>query len=76
MSQSNNKEIIIKGARAHNLKNIDVNIKRNKLTVVTDNDLDAFVMAIIKCSEAPTSDIPKQFYETYNWSKIIERMEL
>ncbi|MFA9215406.1 MAG: excinuclease ABC subunit A, partial [Candidatus Methylacidiphilales bacterium] len=35
MSQSNNKEIIIKGARAHNLKNIDVNIKRNKLTVVT-----------------------------------------
>ncbi|MBJ7428024.1 MAG: excinuclease ABC subunit UvrA [Bacteroidia bacterium] len=35
MSQSNNKEIIIKGARAHNLKNIDVSIKRNKLTVVT-----------------------------------------
>ena len=35
MSHTNNKEIIIKGARAHNLKNIDVNIKRNKLTVVT-----------------------------------------
>ena len=28
-------DIIIKGARMHNLKNIDVNIPRNKLTVVT-----------------------------------------
>lgn len=29
------KDIIIKGARVHNLKNIDVTIKRNALTVVT-----------------------------------------
>lgn len=29
------KNILIKGARMHNLKNIDVEIKRNKLTVVT-----------------------------------------
>lgn len=29
------KDIEIKGARVHNLKNIDVNIQRNKLTVVT-----------------------------------------
>lgn len=35
MSQSKNKDIIIKGARVHNLKNIDVNIKRNAITVVT-----------------------------------------
>ncbi|MCF7845082.1 MAG: excinuclease ABC subunit UvrA [Kiritimatiellales bacterium] len=28
-------EIIIKGAKMHNLKNIDVNIPRNKLTVIT-----------------------------------------
>ena len=28
-------EIIIKGARAHNLKNIDVRIPRNKITVIT-----------------------------------------
>ena len=27
--------IIIKGARAHNLKNVDVTIPRNKLTVIT-----------------------------------------
>ncbi|MEW6102226.1 MAG: hypothetical protein AB1630_00160 [bacterium] len=27
--------IIIKGAREHNLKNIDVEIPRNKLTVIT-----------------------------------------
>lgn len=30
-----NKEIIIQGARAHNLQNIDVNIPRDKLVVVT-----------------------------------------
>ncbi|KXH79336.1 excinuclease ABC subunit UvrA [Sporosarcina sp. HYO08] len=30
-----NKEIIIQGARAHNLKNIDVNIPRDKLVVIT-----------------------------------------
>lgn len=29
------KEIVIKGARAHNLKNIDINIPRNELVVVT-----------------------------------------
>jgi len=29
------KNIIIKGARVHNLKNIDVNIPRNKLIVIT-----------------------------------------
>ena len=28
-------KIIIKGAREHNLKNIDVEIPRNKLTVIT-----------------------------------------
>ena len=28
-------KIIIKGARQHNLKNVDVEIKRNKLVVVT-----------------------------------------
>ena len=30
-----NKEIVIKGARAHNLQNIDVNIPRDQLVVVT-----------------------------------------
>ena len=30
-----NKEIVIQGARAHNLKNIDVNIPRDKLVVMT-----------------------------------------
>ncbi|MES2691479.1 MAG: excinuclease ABC subunit A, partial [Bacteroidota bacterium] len=34
-SGSNTKNIEIKGARVHNLKNIDVQIKRNKVTVVT-----------------------------------------
>jgi excinuclease ABC subunit A len=34
-SEQKTKDIQIKGARVHNLKNIDVNIKRNKLTVVT-----------------------------------------
>ncbi|MCB1197457.1 MAG: hypothetical protein KDK51_03725, partial [Deltaproteobacteria bacterium] len=29
------KEIVIKGARQHNLKNIDVSIPRNKLVVIT-----------------------------------------
>jgi excinuclease ABC subunit A len=33
--QGHNKEIIIKGARVHNLKNIDVNIPREKFTVIT-----------------------------------------
>ena len=28
-------KIIIRGARQHNLKNIDVEIKRNKLVVIT-----------------------------------------
>jgi excinuclease ABC subunit A len=34
-SEQKTKDIIIKGARVHNLKNIDVTIKRNQLTVVT-----------------------------------------
>ena len=34
-SEQKTKDIIIKGARMHNLKNIDVVIPRNKLTVVT-----------------------------------------
>jgi excinuclease ABC subunit A len=34
-SEQKTKDIIIKGARVHNLKNIDVTIKRNELTVVT-----------------------------------------
>ncbi len=34
-SEKKTKNIEIKGARVHNLKNIDVEIKRNKLTVVT-----------------------------------------
>ncbi len=34
-SEPKTKDIIIKGARVHNLKNIDVTIKRNALTVVT-----------------------------------------
>ena len=29
------KDIVIKGAREHNLKNIDVTIPRNSLTVIT-----------------------------------------
>ena len=48
----------------------------DKLTVIPDNELDAFVRAIINCSEAPITNILKQFYEIYNWSKIIERMKL
>lgn len=34
-SSSHQKEIIIKGARVHNLKNISVNIPRNQLVVIT-----------------------------------------
>src|SRR4051794_4624925 len=30
-----NNEIVIQGARAHNLKNIDINIPRDKLVVIT-----------------------------------------
>jgi excinuclease ABC subunit A len=30
-----NNKIIIKGARQHNLKNVDIEIERNKLVVVT-----------------------------------------
>jgi excinuclease ABC subunit A len=35
MSGKNQQDIFIKGARMHNLKNLDVSIPRNKLTVVT-----------------------------------------
>ncbi len=35
MSSKNQQDIFIKGARMHNLKNIDVQIPRNQLTVVT-----------------------------------------
>ncbi len=33
--KKNNNTIFIKGARLHNLKNIDVKIPRNSLTVIT-----------------------------------------
>lgn len=32
---SNDSYIEIKGAREHNLKNVDINIPKNKLTVIT-----------------------------------------
>lgn len=35
MSNVSMENIVIKGARAHNLKNIDVTIPRNKLVVLT-----------------------------------------
>ena len=35
MSTTNNKKIVIKGARVHNLKNIDVEIPRDKMVVLT-----------------------------------------
>ena len=35
MEKNRNKNIYIKGAKLHNLKNIDVEIPRNKLTVIT-----------------------------------------
>lgn len=35
MSQSDNKFIKVRGARQHNLKNVDVDIPRDKLTVIT-----------------------------------------
>ncbi len=35
MKRNSNKNIYIKGAKLHNLKNIDVEIPRNKLTVIT-----------------------------------------
>ena len=35
MKKKSNKNIFIKGAKLHNLKNIDVEIPRNKLTVIT-----------------------------------------
>ena len=55
---------------------IDKAVCGDKLYVVNDHDVDGFATAIIKYCEAKTTNIPKQFYETYNWSKIIERMEL
>ena len=33
--KSHKTHILIKGARVHNLKNIDVAIQRNKITVIT-----------------------------------------
>ena len=33
--ENNNDQIIVEGARVHNLKNVDVVIPRNKLTVIT-----------------------------------------
>jgi hypothetical protein len=38
--------------------------------------VDGFATAIINYCEAKTTNVPKQFYETYNWTKIIERLEL
>ena len=35
MKRNSNKNIYIKGAKLHNLKNIDVEIPRNKLTIIT-----------------------------------------
>lgn len=35
MSENKNDRIIIRGAREHNLKNVDVEIPRNKITVIT-----------------------------------------
>ena len=35
MSIENNKKIVIKGAREHNLKNIDLEIPRDRLVVIT-----------------------------------------
>lgn len=35
MNDSNNKKIVIKGARVHNLKNIDIELPRDKLIVMT-----------------------------------------
>jgi excinuclease ABC subunit A len=35
MSEINNKDIIVKGAKMHNLKNVNVSFPRNKLTVIT-----------------------------------------
>lgn len=35
MAKTHNNPIIIKNARVHNLKNLSVEFKRNKLTVVT-----------------------------------------
>ena len=55
---------------------IDKAVCGNKLYVVNDHDVDGFATSIINYCEAKTTNIPKQFYETYNWSKIIERMDL
>ena len=55
---------------------IDKAVCGNKLYVVNDHDVDGFTTAIINYCQAKTTNIPKQFYETYNWSKIIERMDL
>ena len=40
---SENKHISIKGARVNNLKNIDVDIPRNKLVVITGLDRKSVV---------------------------------
>ena len=55
---------------------IDKAVCGNKLYVVNDNDVEGFATAIIKYCKVTNTNIPKQFYETYNWSKIIERLEL
>jgi len=48
----------------------------NKLTIIPDNEVDIFAQAIIKNCELPLINIPFSFYQTYNWTSIIKRLEL
>lgn len=55
---------------------IEKSVCGNKLMIVPDNDVNIFAQAIIKTCDAPLTNIPNQFYQTYNWGNIIKRLEL
>ncbi len=55
---------------------IETSVCGTKLHIVKDNDVKGFAEAVINYCTKTTADIPNQFYETYNWEKIIKKIDL